>query len=222
MRHLTIFGALGALALASPAVARDHGHYIGIDAGLLMPNDTEFDYDSSDELGIEHNNGFDLDLFAGHDFGFVRAEGELSWKRATHDSYFDESDSIDGDGDTDVRSIMANVLADIGNDKWAFYAGGGAGYAVVRHELDFGQSSDLDLKDGGFAWQAIAGVRFAMNEMIDIGLKYRYFDTQKLEDDNLDFDFTSHSIMASFIYNWGGERAAPPPPPPPPPEPERG
>ena len=219
MRHLTIFGALTALAIASPALARDGTHYVGIEAGLLMPEDMDFDYDSDNVFEAELNNGYDLGLIFGHDFGFLRAEGELSWKRAEHDAYISDNEEFDGDGDTDVRSIMVNVLGDVGNDKWAFYAGGGVGYAQVRNRIDEDNES-LSVRDSGFAWQGIAGVRVAMNEMIDIGLKYRYFDTSEMEDDGLEFDFTSHSILFSFIYNLYRERpVAPPPPPPPPPPP---
>ena len=223
MRHLTVFGALSALALASPAYARDGSGYIGIDAGLLMPKDSDIDLDDAQtnlfDFDVEHKNGYDLDVLAGYDFGFIRAEGELAWKRAKHKEYSDSDEEVDGDGATDVRSAMINVLADVGSDQWAFYGGGGIGYAVIRHEIDpnpFGPG-DLDLKDGGFAWQGILGVRYAVNELIDIGLKYRYFDTSEFEDKDASFDFTSHSIMASFIYNWGGERRVLPPPPPPPP-----
>lgn len=214
MRHLSAFGALGALVLASPAIARDQSGYIGVDAGLLMPNDTEIG-DGSTGFEIDYNNGFDLDLIAGYDFGFIRAEGELAWKRSTHKEYAFAQGDIDGEGDTDVRSAMANILADVGGDRWNVYAGAGIGYALVKNSLDFGLF-DESWKDGGLAWQGIAGVRYSVNEMIDVGLKYRYFDTQKLEDHDDDFDFTSHSIMLGIIYNWGGVRAAPPPPPPPP------
>ena len=227
MRHLTIFGALTALALASPAYARDGSHYVGFDAGLLMPKDIDIDFDDDEEDGfdIENKNGFDLDLIFGHDFGFIRAEGELAWKRANHDEYSDGSESVNADGDTDVRSIMVNLLGDVGNDRWAVYAGGGVGFASVRNHIEV-DDDDETFKDSGFAWQGIAGVRFAVNEMIDVGLKYRYFDTKNMSEDDVDFDFKSHSIMFSFIYNMGGERyvapppppvIAPPPPPPPPP-----
>jgi len=216
MRHVTVFGALCALALASPAVARDGSGYVGIDAGAWFVDDTDFEYDSDDVFGVEHKTGYDLDIIGGYDFGFIRAEGELSWKRASHDNYFDDVDEEDADGETDVRSVMVNALADLGNDKWNFYAGGGVGYALVRNRIEAEGDDGETVKDGGFAWQGIAGIRVAMNEMIDIGLKYRYFQTSDLEDEDLDFDVQSHSIMASFIYNWGGERYVAPPPPPPP------
>ena len=142
MRHLTVFGALTALALASPATARDGSGYIGVEGGALFADDTDFEEDGSDEFGIEYKTGFDLDVIAGYDFGFVRAEGELAWKRASHDSYFDDEESIEAEGSTDVRSAMANVLADFGNDKWNFYAGGGIGYALVKHDIQVGDSDD--------------------------------------------------------------------------------
>ena len=220
MRHLTVFGALTALALATPALAKDGSGYVGIDAGVLMPNDIEFEYDDEEFADLDYKNGYDLDIIAGYDFGFIRAEGELAWKRSTFDEIDLGNGSVDADGETDVRSAMVNALVDLGTDRWSFYAGGGVGYARVKHELETGPSTDLDLKDGGFAWQGIAGVRYAVNELIDIGLKYRYFDTGEMEadfdDDDASWDFTSHSIMASFIYNWGGDRRVLPPPPPPP------
>ena len=153
MRHLTLFGALTALALASPAVAADGEHYVGFDAGLLMPKDTIISDDESrqsDAFGIEFKNGYDLDLIFGHDFGFIRAEGELSWKRATHDNYFDDSEEVDADGNTDVRSIMLNVLGDVGADRWAFYAGGGIGYARVNNRVETG-GEHIHWRDSGFA-----------------------------------------------------------------------
>jgi OOP family OmpA-OmpF porin len=218
MRHLTVFGALGALALATPAVARDGSGYVGFDAGLLMPDDMDFDYDSDFGFEAKLKNGYDLDIIGGYDFGFVRVEGELAWKYAKHDEYNldfgDGSAEFDADGDTDVRSIMINALADIGSDQWSFYAGGGVGYARVRNRIET-DDDESSLKDSGFAWQGIAGVRYAMNEMIDVGLKYRYFQTSEMDDDDLEFDFKSHSIMFSFIYNMGGERYVAPPPPPP-------
>ena len=218
MRHLTFLAAATALTLATPAFAAGHG-YVGIDAGLLMPDDVDFEYDGDDIFDAELNNGFDLDLIGGYDFGFIRLEGELAWKRATIDSLTDGVDEFDADADTDVRSIMLNVLGDFGTDKWSFYAGGGVGFASVRHTFeafDVFQDDDVKIKDSGFAWQGIAGVRYSVNEIIDVGLKYRYFDTGNMDDDDLEWDFTSHSIMFSFIYNMGGERYVAPPPPPPP------
>ena len=118
---------------------------------------------------------------------------------------------------------MVNGLFDFGNqDGLSFYAGGGAGRARVKF---------ADLRDNAWAYQLIAGARYAISSNIDIGLKYRYFRTGKVElvDDSavtllgnanrfasFDQKFKSHSLLASLIFNFGAPPAPPPPPPPPP------
>ena len=96
----------------------------------------------------------------------------------------------------------------------------------------FAAPAFLDDSDTGFAWQALAGVRAPLSDNWDVGLKYRFFNADKVNlVDRLgravDTRFRSHSIMGSLIYNFGGapepvEVAPPPPPetPPPPPPPE--
>jgi opacity protein-like surface antigen len=134
-----------------------------------------------------------------------------------------------------VWSAMVNGLVDLGgNTGIGGYVGGGAGYANVRQ---FGSSN------GKFAWQLLAGVYFPVSDNIDIGLKYRYFragrgngtqsyafspvtgacgtvacsgGTAFFQDTGR---YSSNSLLASLVYNFGGTAAAPPPPPPPPPPP---
>ncbi len=84
--------------------------------------------------------------------------------------------------------------------------------------------SFLDDSDTGLAWQALAGIRAPLSDSWDAGLKYRFFNADKVGlVDRLgravDTRFRSHSVMASLVYNFGGapapvEVAAPPPPPP--------
>ena len=128
---------------------------------------------------------------------------------------------------------MLNGLVDFGPDNGINgYVGAGVGRAKVKQ---FGDS------DSAWAYQLIAGVRAPISDMIDVGLKYRYFRTGKLNfSDELDFvgvapgsggtvffdndtRYSSHSLLASLILNFGGASApapmepapmAPPPPPP--------
>jgi hypothetical protein len=136
---------------------------------------------------------------------------------------------------------MINALADFGaDDGLGFYAGAGFGRAKGRA---------LDDGDSAWAWQLIAGVRTAVSNNIDIGLKYRYFRTGRMHFEGgplgfqgnvnsvvggtqrttafitpeLDGRFRSHSLLASLTFNFGAPRAEPvviaPPAPPPPPPP---
>ena len=179
--------------------------------GVVPPNtpagpaDTRFD----DAFGVDYKTGFDIDLIAGYDFGMFKLEGELGYKRAKADDVeIDSTDlaalnaalnrpsvapdpgapglpalaggSFDIDGTVKVFSAMLNGLIDFGpDDGLGGYVGGGAGWARAKA---FGES------DSGFAWQLIAGLRYALSPNIDLGLKYRYFSTGNLDfSDNDEF-----------------------------------
>ena len=236
-----LLAAVAAAAIATPAVARDGTGYFGVEGGVLFPKDMDIegeflfddpafpDFLEDDVADVEFKRGIDLDLIAGYDFGMFRAEAELGWKRAKADDIeFDEDfldaigadvdDDFDIDGKVTALSLMGNALLDFGDDAgFSGYVGAGFGRARVRA---FGD------RDSAWAWQLIAGVRTAMSESIDVGLKYRYFRTGRLNFvDDFDFDegagflgaserFQSHSLLLSLIYNFAA--AAPPPPPPPP------
>jgi opacity protein-like surface antigen len=161
------------------------------------PADTTF----NNAYGIDYKRGSDIDLIAGFDFGAFRLEAELGRKRAKLDQFevnngFISSlntalnrpsaapdpgapgfaalsgNDFDLNGSVKVRSIMGNALLDFGNPEGlSFYAGGGLGRARVKLLGD---------RDSAWAGQAIAGVRYALSPNIDVGLKYRYFRTGKV------------------------------------------
>ena len=67
---------------------------------------------------------------------------------------------------------MLNGLLDFGDpDGFSFQAGLGAGWA---------KSKLINDKDGAFAWQAIAGFTYAVSPNVDIGMRYKYFQTGSL------------------------------------------
>lgn len=245
-----LLAAVAVAAISSPALARDGSAYIGLEGGAIAARDTKMDltvddgttvtgYDNA--FRLDYKTGYDVDAILGYDFGMIRAEGEIGYKRVKIDEVrvsnallTDLGADVGGPVDVDdfdlsnrvsVLSGMVNVLFDIGDDSgFGFYAGGGAGRARVKV---FGD------KDNAWAWQLIAGVRTAVSENVDVGLKYRYFNTGNLNFGG-DFDagaagiygldadgkFRSHSLLASLTFNFGGRAAvaepAPPPPPPPP------
>ncbi|HEX2802955.1 MAG TPA: outer membrane beta-barrel protein [Sphingomicrobium sp.] len=221
-----LLAAAAIAAISSPAAARDGSPYVALEGGAMFAQDTDVDLvfddgDLGDIFRIDYKTGIDLDLLAGYDFGMVRAEAELGWKRAGVDSVVvdgEEFDDLDDDH-VSVLSGMGNLLFDVGgSDRFSFYGGGGFGRARVK----FGGESD-----SAWAWQIIAGARMAVSDNVELGLKYRYFNTGRLHfDESADFDdfgarakFRSHSILASLIFNFGGTAAPLPPPPPPAPAP---
>lgn len=256
MQKYFLLAAAG-IAIAAPAVARDGSGYIGADGGILFPKshhiDGSVDFtdpavpDIADQrvATIKFKKGYDVDLNAGYDFGMFRVEGELGYKRAANKSLrFDQGfltdvgtgsggtvtdATFDLNGHSSVLSGMVNALLDLGGDGGVGASiGGGFGRARVK---------SLGDSDSAWAWQLIAGVRTAVSQNIDVGLKYRYFRTGHLDfNDSVAFagtgtgsggtvfldagnHFSSHSLLASLTYNFGAAAEAPPPPPPPPPPP---
>ncbi|MEO7365248.1 MAG: outer membrane beta-barrel protein [Sphingomicrobium sp.] len=247
--RLYLLAAVAAAAIATPAVAKDNAGYVGLEGGILFPKSQHMNgtVDFTNPLvtdiatgrfsRVKFKKGYDVDLIAGYDFGMFRLEAEAGYKRAkaksiSVDSAFltafntragtaFTSDDFDVSGRASVLSLMGNALLDFGDTGFGAYVGGGFGRARVK---EFGGS------DSAWAYQGIAGVRTAISENIDLGLKYRYFRTGRLNfDDTFTFAgigngsggtaafdarnrFSSHSLLLSLIYNF-----APPPPPPPPP-----
>jgi OmpA-OmpF porin, OOP family len=232
-RYLLAATALAAVAIATPAAARDRSAYFGLEVGALKVSDTDVDFSglpATPDWEIDHKTGVDGDMIAGYDFGMFRAEAELGYKRSEHDEYEDVAGSFDADGRSSVYSLMANAMVDVGQDEGvSFYAGAGIGYAQVIHRLNDGITNGdrFKIKDRGLAWQAIAGVRAVVSQYFDVGLKYRYFNASNVDDDDgtLDFDtdYKSHSLLVSLIHNFNSPLPPPPPPPvvvaPPPPPP---
>ena len=260
-----LLAATAALAIAAPASARDGALYAGVEGGIMFPRDLNgdafvdytiaapglpagVDFGVDNAFDAELKRGWDVDAIVGYDFGGFRLEGELAHKRAKRDGFdldgglettigtaiggsVDNEAFDNADGKVTVNSAMVNLLGDFGaDDGLGFYAGVGAGRAWARA---------LDDGDKAWAFQAIAGVRSAISENMDIGLKYRYFRTGELNFDggplgvggaarvaqfypSLNGKFRSHSLLASLIFNFGAPEpepvvvAAPPPPPPPP------
>lgn len=183
-------------------------------------------YDNA--VDLDFKRGYDVDAIAGYDFGMFRLEGELGYKRAKLDELQYDQDFIDDyqdatgvdlsdvefdlGGEASVLSGMVNGLVDLDAGGARFYAGGGAGRARVEV---------MDDSDNAWAYQLIAGVGVPISSNVEAGLKYRYFRTGKLNfadnatgtDADLlfsdDSKFSSHSVLASLIYNFGSPAVAP-------------
>ena len=138
----------------------------------------------------ELKSGYDIDAIGGYNFNAFRLEAEIGHKRA----------KIDGGGSAKLLAGMVNGLAYYGAAGYGIYGGGGIGTANARA---FGES------DSAFAWQLIAGAHAPVTGPVTAGLKYRYLRTGRF-----DFGerFSSHSILASLVYNFGPPLPDPPMP----------
>jgi outer membrane protein OmpA-like peptidoglycan-associated protein len=242
--------------LAVPAQAREGQAYIGVNGGVSLEDQVTVDIDNNRADGLldnaafaDTNLGIDADVVIGYDFGPIRIEAEGGYKTASYDSLTVLSSTIlpggiivpggtvvQNEEDLEIWSGMVNGLVEFGNDDgFQIFAGGGAGFANLRLPVVVtGVGTVVDDNSTDFAWQLLAGARFAVTDNLDLGVKYRYFvaDGFELNATNgraIDVDYSAHSILASLTYNFGRKAepapvAAPPPPPmvmapPPPPRP---
>lgn len=254
MRKLAISLALASTALASPALARDDQWYVGVDGGAMIVEDLNLNIGALNNAAtVDMDKGYDFGGIVGYDFGGFRLESEVSYRQADVTGFnsqtpqitsgsgtaLQRSGSYDIAGDASALSFMVNGLLDFGDDDGLQgFVGGGVGVARVDVQTVFAAPAFLDDSDTGFAWQALAGVRAPLSDNWDVGLKYRFFNADKVNlvdrlGRGVDTRFRSHSLMGSLIYNFGGAPApvevapppppppyvAPPPPPPPPPAP---
>jgi opacity protein-like surface antigen len=244
-----LLATVAALAVPTTAAARDGTGYVGVNAGIIKPDNLKLDYQLGttqvdDGITLEHKSGLDLDFVLGYDFGIFRVEGELGHKRAhledvqVRPAVFTTTGRPAAEGRTQALSAMANLLLDFGPDEGLqVFAGGGVGAA--RFDVDgritgpgVPLSAGVFGKDRSLAWQLLAGIRLPVNYNVDLGLKYRFFNSKidleetnnGLAEERLDGRFRSHSVLASLVFNFGSPpeppvvvpEVAPPPPPPPP------
>jgi OOP family OmpA-OmpF porin len=104
------------------------------------------------------------------------------------------NDDFQPSGSLTVGSAMANIMLDIGMGRGTtVYGGGGLGRSFAHGFHD---------RDSGFAWQYFGGVRYAISGKIDLGLKYRYFNSGVVElfDDPQEFVGDGESVLVTPIF----------------------
>ncbi|NQV93747.1 MAG: porin family protein, partial [Sphingomonadales bacterium] len=234
MRKLALGMALASTALATPALARDDQWYVGVDGGAMIAEDLSISVAGTDNaIKTDHDVGYDFDGIVGYDFGGFRLEAEVGYKSAAANNAQVDLPGIPDlangsgsvfigatpiNGELNALSFMLNGMFDFGDDDGVQgFLGGGVGVARTEVTGIFA-GPYLNDSDTGFAWQVLAGVRAPLSNSWDVGLKYRFFNADKINlVDQLgrtaDTRLRSHSILGSLIYNFGGEPAAPPPPP---------
>ena len=243
MRKLAVALALGSTALAGPALAKDNSFYVGLEGGGIISQTSTFDLKDTTgavttaPLQTHFKVGYDVDGILGYDFGMFRTEFEVGYKN-NNVNYFQVNGGLpplilngvpqvaptgnynNPSGNQSILSFMANGLVDFGGKGRAVggYLGGGVGVARVKEEtyaFIHPTPSFLDDSDTHFAWQLLAGVYKPISEHVDLSLKYRFFNVDKVNTvgvTGVGFQdrVRTHSLLVGLTYNFGND--APPPP----------
>jgi len=140
---------------------------------------------------IEFDPGINIGGTYGFDFGFLRLEGELSYKNgemSTITEQISQTRFTNVDGRLGALAMMLNAFLDLHNETMVTpYFGGGVGFASLHLSDTFGTDTTTGIRtelyrsdnDTVFAYQAGAGMEIALTRRLTLDLGYRYFVTEK-------------------------------------------
>lgn len=201
---------LGVLLLSLPVMASAQNYYaqnrapasatqgyIEVSAGMVIPQDATLR-----EPGIKANISFDDGYFFAGRLGEKlhggwQVEGELAYRDADMDRLtlkqgFGSLNGRSGsaDGEINILSGMGNLIYNIPtHSRINPYIGAGIGLARVEAKF-----SDDTESDSVFAYQGIVGLRFNLDQDLDVVIDYRYFATA-----DPDFDSTKAEVNTSNV-----------------------
>lgn len=212
------------IAVAIPAVSQAApmrpGPYVSGFLGLSVAKDTNITTIGTDQNGrspildqVEFDPGINVGGTGGFDFGFVRLEGELSYKHAEinkiSDAYTGQQYS-NSNGSLGALAFLGNAFVDLHNQTPVTpYLGGGIGFAVLHISDTYAtigntrQQFYSDDDDTVFAYQVGGGVDVALNRRFSLDIGYRYFATDKAHfsrgiSDSSGVKFESHNAAVGF------------------------
>ncbi len=235
MKKTAILLAGTAMIIAAPASARDGQFYIGLDGGISIESEAEADLAVVDPpipgVIAPTENGYDIGAVFGYDFGAFRLEAEGTYKSNEYDEITVANPAlipgvpagtvVPSEDNINILAGMVNGLVEFGDDDgFQVFGGGGIGIARISGDISLpGVGVLVNESSSDFAYQLIAGARYGVSKNVDIGVKYRYFVADGFDIDTVNgtpfvFDYQTHSVVASLLYNFGGQSAPPPPPPP--------
>ena len=238
-----LLGTVAALSLIAvqESQARNEGWYVGLEAGANWIDDTQFNYhfDDTPPLGFPDFSGdanFDTGWAALGTIGYAfdshwRIEGEFGFRQNDMGgfSFFVEDNEedlvrISRDGELTEYTVMLNVIYDVPlSERLDLNLGLGAGADYSQFE----DSGIVDDEDVTFAYQAIAGLTYALTGRLDLSLTYRYLHVDEPSfsssvpgrTDTYQFDdLEKHTVTVGLrydLYEDEAPMAAPPPAPPP-------
>jgi OOP family OmpA-OmpF porin len=222
MRITRAAGACLALAMIMFAGStRAQIFYLGGEAGW---NALENETDRAPGFAAVHkrfDSGFAAGARAGYEWGPWRFEEEYAYRSNDLDRFrVGPVPAVGLKGNRQAHAIMTNVLYDFTIPSLAWpvtpHIGGGVGAVNVidrARSANFGTVSRGE--DWEFGYQAIAGVRYAINPNVALDLDYRYLATTDLSlrvpgapAIKYKSGYENHTLMASLVYRFG-----PPAPP---------
>ena len=173
------------------------GPYVSGRIGTTFLTNTDFSEKS--EIGtLEFKQGYALNVAGGYKFRAFRVEGELGYQKNKVDKCVSQYCGKRS-GDMESYSLLVNGYYDfINRTKFTPFITAGIGVARVNSYFD-----DIEnLHDTGMTYQLGAGISYAINRMLSVDLKYRYFATKGHELAETEDGVAAQNVSLGLKYNF--------------------
>jgi len=198
-----LIAAIVAFLVPACAVA---GPYFSVAGGAVFLEDSDLEANGLDGEA-EFDTGFAVSGAGGYAFGGLglgtfRTEVEVAYRQNDVDkiSVSGLGTASGGDAEVSVLSGMVNVALDLDTGTVVKpYVLVGVGAASVTLESDDLGADDDDIV---FAYQAGAGLGFAVTEAVTVFTGYRYFGTTDPEVEGIDAEYSSHNLEAGVRFEF--------------------
>jgi len=213
-----LLSAIAALVVFAPgAFAHDKNNetdpwYIqyGIGAVIGMPS-----VDDNPGGSVEWDAGWDITLGLGRDMGKIGKSGKWGWSLEAEGLFsqveIDSGDLLKVPGANDRKSTtlawLANAVFDYHfTEQFAWYFGGGIGWASRTKFETWDQGSFNQVDTSGVAYQFKTGIKYNLGGRYDFLFGYRLFATEDLEIENInngssfDIENIQHSLEVGVRF----------------------
>ena len=181
------------------------GIYLNGNLGAVWLNDSDLSQSDGTKGSAEYDTGFGITGALGYDFGLVRIEGEVGYRKNDYDRVSASGQNkVNSSGEVTNWDFMANAYIDIETGtQFTPYIGGGIGAsfldtsAVTAGGIEF-ESDD----DTVFAYQGIAGLSYSFAEVWMVQVEYRFFGTDNPTFRNTESEYKSHNLFFGIRFNF--------------------
>ncbi|MGE0254031.1 MAG: OmpA family protein [Alphaproteobacteria bacterium] len=209
--HVGTAALIAFLSVAASAAAEDRGFYVGAGVGGNLADDA-----TATGTGINSNveSSTGLTAIGAIGYGFepgFRLEAEFGWRR----NEIDKATGATATGNSRVESLMANLAWDIDlGGSLTPYVGAGAGVARFAYDgVGTLSGQSVDDTDSVIAYQALAGMAYAVSDGTEITLDYRFFAADDPEmrtttGTAVSTEYMSHALLVGLRFSFGGTSTA--------------